>query len=505
MKIMKTIPIAAILLLLSIVHLQAQGVDDAMINSQILYEGTSRSIAMGNATGAMGGDVTAICINPAGLGLYRTSEFTFTTGIQRSLATTRYYEGLSTLGTTRMSIPNFGYVLAMECSNYKPLRYLQFSIGLTRTNDFNYQSQAKGMNPSSSLIDSYLQTINGIDELFDGSTDPGSYLHDYYPYNIHPAWQTYLIDQYDDSLGIYYDSPVPQGHVCQNNVVSSTGRSEEWTTALAANIKDKWYFGASIGLKHIKRRMTRTYSETPENPESSQNSFQYWSFEETLKDDAWGANMKIGLIYAPIHSVRLGASCHTRTFFDFEESWSTLTKSTLPGTYYDRDYLYYSPNLNYTFELLTPATYTASAAFLFGQRGMITADIDYLNFKKAKLNSDEYSYADTNDDIKDILGRSFNIRIGTEWRMYQYYLRGGAAYYGSPFGFGNRYGSVKKLGIGIGYVTDGGAYWDFAYELSQSTTAFTPYQVYVDDVNIVEDAIQYLWRNKVTATLKLKL
>mgnify|MGYP002867772787 CR=1 FL=1 len=98
----------------------AQGVDDALINAQTCLEGTGRSIAMGNATGALGGDVTATYINPAGIGLYRSSEMTFTTGLQHALTSSIYYNESHLAGKTRVSIPNFGYVLTIPCSNYKP-------------------------------------------------------------------------------------------------------------------------------------------------------------------------------------------------------------------------------------------------------------------------------------------------------------------------------------------------------------------------------------------------
>ena len=115
----------ALILLFSPLLLKAQGVDDAFINSQNYYEGTARSMAMGNATGALGGDVTAACINPAGLGLYRTSEFTFSTGLQHNFVYSSYYDNSENSGKMRMSIPNFGFVVTSEFSNYKPLRYLQ--------------------------------------------------------------------------------------------------------------------------------------------------------------------------------------------------------------------------------------------------------------------------------------------------------------------------------------------------------------------------------------------
>ena len=502
---MTRILFAIIALLLACTNVVAQGVDDAILNSQTFYEGTGRSIAMGNATGAMGADVTSMCINPAGLGLYRSSEITFTTGIQHVLNNARYYGDRNNMGYTNMSVPNFGYVMTMPCSNYKPLRYFQLAIGLTRTNDYNYHSNFKGLNPSSSLIDSYIQTINGIDELFNHHTNVSNYLRDNFAYTIHPAWQCYLIDRYQDSLGIHYDSPIPQGNVYQQNTVNSTGRAEEWTLGMSANLIDKVYIGASLGLAHIKRKSHRTYIETPNPSGNSPVNFTDWTFEEELTDNAWGINAKLGVIYSPTPWLRLGASAHTNTIYSFDEVWYTTTKATLPNNAIDDYYQYYSPTLNNSYDCYTPASYTLSAAFIIGQQGMITADLDYMNFGKAKLSSDSYSFSDANTDIQTMLRPTINVRLGTEWRMYQFFLRGGMAYYGSPFGLGDPYGSMKKLGIGIGYITNNNVCWDFAYELSESTTAYTPYQYYEEDSNIVESAIQHRWRNKIVATMKLKM
>lgn len=494
----------ALLLLGSPLFLKAQGVDDAFINSQTYYEGTARSMAMGNATGALGGDVTAACINPAGLGLYRTSEFTFSTGLQHNLVHSTYYGNSENAGKMRMSIPNCGFVVTSEFSNFKPLRYIQYGISLTRTNDINYRTSARGMNPNSSMVDAYLQTINGIDELFDPNVDPGNYFNDYYAYDLGPAWETFLIDRFTDSTGgLFYNSPVPQGDVWQSDAVATKGRSEEWTFALATNFYDKLFFGGSFGLAHLKRICTREYQETPAGPD---NSFYNWTHQEDLSNSAWGVNLKFGFIIFPASWVRVGAAWHSRTIYTIEETWATETSTMLKDDFGSQDFhKYLSPNLYQGYEFMTPNTFTGSLAFFVGPYGMISADVDYLNYGSAKFSSDDYSFSDVNQDIRDILKPTCNIRLGAEWRWYQYFLRGGGAYYGSPYGFGENYGSVKKFALGIGYATEEDTFWDFAYELTETTSGYTPYQYYDDGQNLVNDIVQRRWRNKFVITLKVKM
>lgn len=497
---MKATKILILSALLSIgLGLHAQGVDDAILNSQVMYEGTARSMAMGNATGAVGGDLTAVCINPAGLGLYRSQEITFSLAPQYHFCITDYYGTSHYTQKLRATVPSMGLVIAAESSNYKPLRYFQLSIGMTRTNEFSYRQQTKGLNPASSLVDSYLQTANGIDELVNPIIDPGRYLKDNYPYDLSPAWETYLIDRFTDSLGnLYFNSPVPQGDVWQTDNITSRGRSEEWTIALATNFYDKFFFGTSLGLAHMKRISTRKYEETPNDANSN---FFNWEHTEELGDTSWGVNLKIGVIYYPVSWLRVGAAWHSPTLYSIGEAWSTETQTTLKGDHGTQDYhRYLSPTLDWSYEFYTPNTFIGSMAFIIGQHGMVSADVEYMNYGASKFRFDNEEQG-----FKEVLKPTFNFRAGTEWRIRQYFLRCGAAYYGSPYGFGKNYGSVKKVGLGFGYSVSQETSWDFAYELTQSTTAYTPYQYYVDGQNIVEDAVRHQWRNKLVVTLKVRL
>ena len=131
--------------------------------------------------------------------------------------------------------------------------------------------------------------------------------------------------------------------------------------------------------------------------------------------------------------------------------------------------------------------------------------MDYLDYRTCSFRSNVFSFEEVNKEIQEVMRPSANIRLGTEWRLRQFFLRGGLAYYGSPYGFGNLNGSMKKAAAGIGYTTPGGMSWDFAYELSETTTVFTPYQYYVDGVNDVNDITQRRWRNKLVITLKVKI
>lgn len=480
----KILTIVAVLLLQMSAF--AQGVDDANLFSQAYYQGTAKALGMGNAMGAVGGDMTAVCINPAGMGIYRSSELTASLNFLDNYCTSTYYGNKKNGNMFRLSIPNLGFVLAKERSNYKGLRYTQFGVGLTRTNDFNMCTNAMGINPSSSMVDNYLA------RMYDYSVDD---LKDAFPYDIYPAWNTYLIDLYEDQEGSYYGSPVPQGNVWQGQESEFRGRSEAWTFAGSANFFDKLFIGASIDLTHIKRFGTKVFKES--RVEGTETEFNQWSFTEDLSSTGWGGNIKVGFIYHATSWLRFGAAFHSPTLYAFSEQWQTTTEAEI--NYIVNKSL--SPEANYEYTFISPLKCLGSLAFVVGQQGMISLDVEYLNYGAARFRASDFDYSPTNESIKENLGHTANFRLGTEWYVGGTYLRFGTAYYGSPFGLGQAGGSVKKASCGVSVPVSSSTSFDFAYELSHGKTFNTLYDA--GDLGI-ESVTHSHYRHLLLTTMKIR-
>ena len=61
--------------------MSAQTIDDALRYSKLFYQGTARFEGMAGAFTALGGDLTAISLNPAGIAVFRSTEFTVSTQV----------------------------------------------------------------------------------------------------------------------------------------------------------------------------------------------------------------------------------------------------------------------------------------------------------------------------------------------------------------------------------------------------------------------------------------
>ena len=436
---------------------------------------------MGNAMGAVGGDMTAVCINPAGMGIYRSSEITASLNLLDNYNSSTYYGTKKEGNKVRLSIPNVGYVHAKERSNFRGLRYTQFGIGFTRTNDFNVHTNAMGINPSSSKIDDYLAQIDGYAE---------NELRDAFPYTVYPAWSTYLID----SLGPYYDSPVPPGNIWQGQECNYRGRSEAWTFAGSFNFYDRFFIGLSADLAHVKRVGSKTLKES--RVEGTDTDFNQWSFTEDLRSTGWGGNLKAGFIFHATRWLRFGGAFHSPTIYNFSETWQTTTESEINFV----THKYISPDSHYEYNFISPLKWVGSLAFVIGQQGMISLDAEYMNYGAARFKTvpnDDFDYDPTNESIKSTLGRTLNFRLGSEWRVGNTYLRFGTAYYGSPYGFGLPGGSVKKASCGISVPLSVDTTLDFAYELSHGKSFVTLY-----NAADIESITHSQYRNILLVTLK---
>ena len=475
--------------MLSVITAFGQGSDDARVFSQTFYQGTAKSMALGGAMGAIGADMTAICINPAGMGVYRSNELAMSMGLTDNSSRSTYYGNKESLQNKAIvNIPNIGYVSTNEKSNYGKLRFTQFGISLNRTNDYNSVAFASGFNPSSSLMDNYLGQI------------PDGYNPDYFkedfPYTLSPAWEAMLLDI--DTAG-FYTSPVPQGNIQQEQTKSFKGRSEEWSFAFSANYNERFFIGVSLGLDHIKRTGTKIHTEYSTDA-TPQTNFRELDFTEDITSNAWGVNLKLGAIYYLTTWMRIGASYHTPTVYSFDESWKTITEAYYkPNDYYNNYYYKTSPVSEYNYDFLSPQKFIGSMAFIINHRGLIALDADVLNYGRAKFDCKDYDYSSVNQEIKHTYKTTFNFRLGTEWQYKNVYFRGGCAYYGSPIKFGEANYAVKKASCGLGIQVNEGVLFDFAYEFSHGKQQYALY-----DYENIEPVYQTLNRHAFAVTMKVK-
>lgn len=438
---------------------QAQDLADALRFSNFQVQGTARAGGMGNAFGALGGDFTSVSINPAGLGMYRSSEFVFTPMFSQTQVGTTYRGNLMTDNEYHFAFNNLSYVAAMTPRNQSEtgLISLNFGIGYNRLKDFNTTMLGGAQNMNGSFLD-YLAdnaTANNWSEFYEDL-----------------AWDADLLIV-DDNDVYYHDIEEAGYGQSLRKSISKEGSINEYSLALGLNLNHMLYFGASVGIVDV---IYREFSELHEWDASNNiDYFNSMTFNSQLYTLGTGYNGKIGLIFKPFQQLRLGASVHTPTFYNLTDEFRTSMSSSVTYDDGDEDYDIDSPTSAYDYSIESPLRANLSGAFVIGKVGLISADYEYVDYGSARLRrgGDGYQFVNENEDITEVFKPVGNIRIGGELlATNNISLRAGYEYYPSPyneeaFGASQPNADADKITYsgGLGFKSNG-FFFDIAYRYS---------------------------------------
>lgn len=139
---------------------KAQYTEDALLFSQGDNGGTARFKAMGGASTALGGDISSITGNPAGLGFYNQSDASATLRYQYNKNKVNYFGRKSDSKTDNFNIDNGGVVFHLPTVRYGgdlTKGWLNFNVGIAynRTNLFDNKLDYSGINTDNSITHAY--------------------------------------------------------------------------------------------------------------------------------------------------------------------------------------------------------------------------------------------------------------------------------------------------------------------------------------------------------------
>jgi hypothetical protein len=430
---MKRIICCGIAVLLSLFVL-AQNEQDVLRYSRIGFGGIARFMSTGGAFGALGGDISCMSVNPAGLGVFRKSEFTFTPSFYNMNVHSGFADTSSSDERFNMKVDQVGFVVATkpETRTDHGWQMLSMAVNFSRTNSFQANLLMVG-NSRSSLLDSWARSAAGT-----GFSSLDAFNEDL-------AWQTYLLDPYMDTS--HYVDRVPDGDLIKHfKQVEIRGGMGEWTFGGAANYDNRIYIGASIGIPTVKYEETDLYTE--EEVYDTVSNFDYMKFEQYLETKGRGINFKAGVIFRPVDWMRIGLAFSSPTNLKLNDTYFSKMTSILGDTVRSYD----SPDGSYRYTIRTPMRVTGSVAFVVYKFALLTADYEFVDYSDGKLKSQDYNFFDENQQVKAKYKSASNIRAGIELKFVPFSVRAGMGYYGSPYNPAvNNEASRLYICGGVGY------------------------------------------------------
>ena len=425
--------------------------EDAYRFGKIVPSGSARISSIGGTQWSLGGDVSNLTGNPAGLGFFRTSEVSFTLGYSNWGVDTKYLNESNSYNTSNFSLPLLAYVGAkpkgvMESGTFKGGAW-GFSIQrLANFNtEFGYFSNSQG---ESSILDFYLDNSFGV---------PESQIENYGITGL--AYQTYLInpvtqDQNGNPISNpnTYDSFV-LGFPFQDENIRQEGSASQVSFGYGANFNHKVFVGGSLGIRSVSFASYKTYNE-----EFFDEPLINSSLRENLFIDGIGVNLNLGVIYKPVENMNLGFVFQSPTWYTMSEEYEASMFANYNNYYFEEEDITlgneeaFSDIFISNYGLNTPLKIGTGATYFFGKNGFISADIDWVDYSMARISSKDFNPDPDNNVIRDFYSSTLNYRIGGEAWINRLRVRGGYSFIGDPYqdsGDFDQSGQILSGGVGM--------------------------------------------------------
>lgn len=410
--------------------LSAQELMDAYKYSQSDLHGTARFSGMAGAFGALGGDISSMTTNPAGIGIYRSSEVVTTLNISSMKAESNLLGSKADQSKTKFNFDNIAYVGYFPTGNYSGVKGWNVGFAYNRVKDFTRNYRTKGV-PGSSLSD-YITALSN-DLSINNADYSGNNLwltDDYNPFTSglnHLSVAGYsgglIGSDHPNQTGGFFN---PFSGLQQTELtVAEKGAIDQYDFVLATNISDILFLGATFVLTDIDYSYSSAHKE-----DFSDKS--YSDLYNSLATEGNGYSFNIGAIIRPIDYLRLGLAYNSPTWYKLTDYSYVEAGSDIPTEEYV-DPVYNNPSPT-EYKLRTNDRWIFSAAGIIGQYGLVSVDYELSNYKNMSLSEfDGFKIEGANAHIKDAFGTSGTLRVGAEAKITsQFAVRAGGAWTNTP-------------------------------------------------------------------------
>jgi len=475
-------------------HNFAQEPSDALRYSWYAQNGTARQQAIGGAMGSLGGEISSIFVNPAGLGFYRTGDFVLTPGFNFQNNKGTYFGRTEKAEKNIFSFGTSGFVVGSPYYQNKR-RSSSFSIAINRTASFGNKILYRGQQSQNSYSQKFLEEIDN-----ESVTDPNAVAQNF-PFGTSLAFNTFWIDTANGwNSGNHEFVSLSQpllagGGLLQENSITNKGGITELALGGATNYNDKFLFGAAIAIPFLHYEREGSFTEADATTDAN-NNFDFAVFSENLTTDGVGINLKAGIIYKPAEFIRLGLALHSPTYYVLTDKYNasvTTNTENYQGQLTQSSGLFTNgADAEFKYVLLTPYRVIASVSYVLReiedvrkQKGFLTADIEFVNYKASSFHTHESSndqatknyLKSLNNAIDNAYKGAINFRVGGELKFTTIMVRLGGAYYSNPYkNINGEKGSKLLLSGGLGYRNKG-VFVDLTYVHAINKDVHFPYRL----------------------------
>lgn len=484
--------------------------DAAQVSGKEL-NGTARFVGMGGAMSALGGDMSVMRSNPAGIGIYRSHDVAVSFGFNNTKTSATFNEVNMSQDRNRASFDQVGFVYSNHIGNKTSLRFFNLGFSYHKSRNFNKLFNMGGNLGGMSQTFQLAEMTNAVADFSQSGFGEGDYYklikHDN-PYTDNTWNDVSTLTKMGVRTGLVDWSTVDNqaiGWLGKANEYNSReqGGISEYDFTAAFNVSDRFYFGVDLGVYDLNYTKSSLYLEDLLTDDGMNDNGGY-SLKNYLRAEGTGIDLKLGTIIRPFEysPFRIGLAVHTPTWYNVTYAYSSRVDSKIPmidngAELYQDTYAAMGRDYIYDYEIRTPWVFNASMGTTFSGVVAVGAEYEYQDYSSCRFSDlNGYEFVSSTEEIKQNLQGVHTVRLGIESSpIPQFSIRAGYNYSSAAFkddAFKRMYyyetrtdteynnnKALNTLTFGLGYRGKV-FYADFAYKYDMYKSDFRPF----DDVQM---------------------
>ncbi len=448
----------------------AQNINDVLRYSTENLQGTARFQGLNGAFGALGGDLSAINVNPAGSAVFNHSQFSISGSNFNRDNDVSYFNSFNNTQLNNVDINQAGVVFVFKSTNdNSDWKKVVLAINYDLVQNFDDEFFASG-NSTQGLDNYFLNFAQGV-ALGPLRVQDGEFIEEAYldigsnlgfgPQQAFLGFQSGILEPEEDlDDNTSYVSNAIYNSVNQEFLQSTSGYNGKFTLNMSSQYQENLFLGASLNFHSVIYDRITLFDETGYDPASE---IQSTRFDNFLHTEGYGFSFSVGAIAKLNDNIRVGGSYQSPTWYNLTDDTSQRISTDSPVQNPDLNFINFNiVNLFEEYRIKTPGKLTGSVAVIFGKDGLLSFDYGYQDMSQAELRpSSDPSFASENDFISNTLGAVSTFRVGGEYRIDKVSLRGGYRFEQSPYEDGVTVGDLEGYSAGIGF-NFGGSRLDLA-------------------------------------------
>ena len=491
---------------------------DVLKFSHNFQGGTARIQGIGGASVSLGGDVSSVSKNPAGLGFINRKMISVSYGLYGSSTTSNYFNETSLTRNNTNQIENISLVIPVKrkdnylsnsISKCPECAKLNIGFSYSKIKDFTDKKYYRGYNDNNSIIDYFLQDAQGVPLSQLGNRDVITDIA-----LLQEAYDHYLINPDYDLPGSYFS--FIGGFPLQEEQINTEGKIDKISFSAGSNIRDKVYLGFGVNFYSVDFKQLRYYTENNFEilDDAGQWNFEgildYINLEDVFKISGNGASFTAGLIIKPSPWLNIGMNYESKYSLRLEEEIYSFLETKYFDYYYEPEDTILSNVISGTGSIISdykyksPSKLTIGSSYFYKKYGFFSAEIDLIDYSSAVIQSYDFNDFSENTEIERIYkSLAVNYRLGLEARFKKFYLRLGYNFLVDPEKdiFNSLTGNnLSKKSIGLGYLSNIFTA-DITFTNLNKKSIISPYSIYTDQP-VAEFNTNY---NKILISLGIRI